>query len=345
MNIPPTSLTLGEREQLSASARLILERGGSDLKETWRSLTELGLSQIGRPSGAGGLMEGNELLQEIGRSSSSAPLTGSILINLAAALTGNESDFAPLLEILDTGNAGVVFAFGKHDGDVNAGHATYLNNQLCGEVAFVEGTAPVTDVLVAVEGGLAWVSLKAATLTVTSSRALATEELQSFKFEKADATFIPLPEGAIADLVLIARLCSTAYALGAARAGFEEVLEYVKIRKQFGQPIGRFQAIQHKLANCHTQLEAIRLSTSHAAEQFDLNSPDWRFFAAATCAFANHALRQVALDCHHTFGAIGYSEEHTMPRHFRRIHTSVLKHGGLRSARELLAEQLLGAVI
>jgi alkylation response protein AidB-like acyl-CoA dehydrogenase len=54
-------------------------------------------------------------------------------------------------------------------------------------------------------------------------------------------------------------------------------------------------------------------------------------------------LRQVSLQTQHAFGAIGYSEEHEAPRHFKRVHLEVLRYGGERAARETLAEHFLGA--
>ena len=56
-----------------------------------------------------------------------------------------------------------------------------------------------------------------------------------------------------------------ARAYGAARRAFELAVDYAKERQQFGQPIGKFQAIQHKLANCLIALEGVRLTLDHAA--------------------------------------------------------------------------------
>ena len=132
-----------------------------------------------------------------------------------------------------------------------------------------------------------------------------------------------------------------ARALGAARRAFEMVVDYAKERRQFGQPIGRFQAIQHKLANNLIALEGARVTIEHAAQAFDLGAPSWRYFAAAAAAFGGPALRQVALETQHAFGAIGYAEEHEAPRHFRRAHLDALAFGGAGEARRELAAHLL----
>jgi acyl-CoA dehydrogenase len=145
----------------------------------------------------------------------------------------------------------------------------------------------------------------------------------------------------MADLELIARLGFAARALGAAQRAFELALDHAKTRRQFGEPIGKFQAIQHKLANCAISLDGTRLTIENASAVYDLGSQDWRVFASSAFAFASSALRQVSLETHHAFGAIGYSEEHEAPRHFRRVHSDLVRHGGVRRAREELAAYLL----
>jgi alkylation response protein AidB-like acyl-CoA dehydrogenase len=78
------------------------------------------------------------------------------------------------------------------------------------------------------------------------------------------------------------------------------------------------------------------------AVQYDRQSRHWRQLAAAACLLAARELRRVSLETHHTFGAIGYSEDHEAPRHFRQVHLDMLRYGGLGRTEELLAEHLLG---
>ena len=114
------------------------------------------------------------------------------------------------------------------------------------------------------------------------------------------------------------------------------------MRKQFGQPIGQFQAVQHKLANCLISLDGARLTLEAAAEARDSDNPDWRVFAASALAFAGPALRAVSIETHRALGAIGYAEEHEAPRHFRRVHADLARFGGVARARAALADFVLG---
>jgi alkylation response protein AidB-like acyl-CoA dehydrogenase len=153
---------------------------------------------------------------------------------------------------------------------------------------------------------------------------------------------VELPAASLADAALAARLACAARALGAAQRAFDLAVEHAKVRKQFGQLIGSFQAIQHKLANSLINLEGSRLTLEQAAISHDRGMSDWKVFAASALAFAGPALREVAIQNHRALGAIGYAEEHEAPRHFRRVHADVARFGGVHVPRAALAEYLLG---
>jgi len=145
----------------------------------------------------------------------------------------------------------------------------------------------------------------------------------------------------VADLHLAARLLLVARAGGSARRAFTMAVSYAKERKQFGAPIGRFQAIQHKLANCLIGIEGVACTLLQACTSFDMGEREWRTFAALSHTFASGTLRQVILEAHHTFGAVGYAEEHELPRHFRRIHADMARLGGVRKSKGDIAQHLI----
>ena len=67
------------------------------------------------------------------------------------------------------------------------------------------------------------------------------------------------------------------------KATLDTTVDYLRTRRQFGQPIGRFQAIQHKLADGLMALEGVRLALAQAALACDTGRPGWRYAAAAEC--------------------------------------------------------------
>jgi alkylation response protein AidB-like acyl-CoA dehydrogenase len=161
-------------------------------------------------------------------------------------------------------------------------------------------------------------------------------------FENTPAVQLTIPRTTLADISLVARLGCAGRALGAAERAFQLAVDHAKIRKQFGQLIGQFQAVQHKLANGLISLDGARLTLETAAAAHDNDNPDWRVFAASALAFAGPALRAVSIETHRALGAIGYAEEHEAPRHFRRVHADLARFGGAPRARAELADFVLG---
>jgi alkylation response protein AidB-like acyl-CoA dehydrogenase len=269
---------------------------------------------------------------------------GAVVLNLLARRAGRAAEgLAGLCETLHNGSAVAAIGFGAFDGDEAAGHIAVRDGGVSGRVAFVESAATATHfVLFADEpAGVVVLSADAAS-SVTPTPGLAVPALSELAFTGTNATLIEVSPARLAELAEIARLCCAARALGAAQRGFELALEHAKTRKQFGQFIGQFQAIQHKLADCLTRLDGARLTLDAGATAFDREFDDWHVFGAAALAYAGPALRQVVLESHHTMGAIGYAEEHEMPRHFRRIHADLARWGGVQRARAKLADHLLG---
>ena len=308
----------------------------------WTTVAEQGLAALGFVAEEGGLREGLIALEELGRAACPVPLLGALLANLLLKTQTGQAGVAPLLEQLHSGQAALAFSFGAYDGDANAGSVTFTDGKLSGKLAFVEDMAVATHLLVVADGPvLTLVARNAAGLSVTATPGLAVPALSEVNFAATPASALAVSAAQVADLSRLARLGLLARALGAATRNFEMVVDYAKERQQFGQPIGKFQAIQHKLANCLMSLEGARLTVNAAATAFDLGQPDWRYYASAAYANASPALRQVALETHHTFGAIGYAEEHEAPRHFRRTHADLVRHGGVRRARNEVAQTLL----
>src|SRR5260370_42600558 len=165
--------------------------------------------------------------------------------------------------------------------------------------------------------------------------------LYEIRLNSAPASLVRLQRPVADDLLLEGKLALMARAYGAARRAFELAVDYAKERQQFGQPIGKFQAIQHKLPNNFIALEGVRLTLDHAAHLHDCGDRNWRYFANTAVAFAGDALRRVSLETQHIFGAIGYAEEHEAPPHFKRVHLDTIALGAVSHARRPIASFLL----
>ena len=126
---------------------------------------------------------------------------------------------------------------------------------------------------------------------------------------------------AVIDDVLVA---TAADALGAARAVMDLAVEYAKVRKQFGQVIGSFQAVQHLCVDMYETVELARSGVIHAlwaADAFpdaDLPSNERHLAALRAKAFAGR-LATVGDTAIQVFGGIGYTWEHDAHLYLKRL--------------------------
>ena len=313
----------------------------NDISAIWRKLVSQGVASLGFDPTAGGFREIVVVMAELGRAACPAPMWSATLANLALSAAGAETA-ADLLDGLHAGSACIAFSFGALDPDSHAGAIQIASQKASGLLRFVEAAGSCTHLLVVTDRAtLALVEIDASGVEFEPTRAMGAWGFYEVRLDAAPATSIALEDGALDDLLLKAKLMLMARAHGAARRAFELVVDYAKERRQFGQPIGKFQAIQHKLANCLIALEGVRLMLDQAAGLHDRGNDDWRYFADCTAAFAGDALRRVSLETQHTFGAIGYAEEHEAPLHFKRVHLDTIALGGVRQAKRRLAAYLL----
>jgi alkylation response protein AidB-like acyl-CoA dehydrogenase len=311
----------------------------------WSAMARQGLSSLGSDAAEGGSREIVLVFEELGRAACPAPLLGSVAANLTLAGPTSNAVRA-LLEDLHQGKAAMALALGAFDGDPAAGHVTRLGDALSGRLAFVEGAEAATHLLIvtASPAGVAVVACDAPGLTKRATPGLAVPSFSELTLEDTPALWLGGTSEFLADVAMVARLACAGRALGAAQRAFDLAVEHAKVRKQFGQLIGQFQAVQHKLANGLISLDGARMAIETAAEARDRGNPDWRVFASSAVAFAGPALREVSIETHRALGAIGYAEEHEAPRHFRRVHADLVRFGGVSRARAELADFLLGPV-
>jgi len=112
------------------------------------------------------------------------------------------------------------------------------------------------------------------------------------------------------------RIAIAALAVGQSQGAFEEALRYAKERKQFGKPIGSFQAIAFKLADMATNIELARNLTYKAAAMRDAGVPHSKEAAMAKL-FASEANMRNVTEAVQIFGGYGFMNEYAVSRFFR----------------------------
>jgi isovaleryl-CoA dehydrogenase len=137
----------------------------------------------------------------------------------------------------------------------------------------------------------------------------------------------------------VERLILAATMLGLGQRAFDDALAYVKERKQFGKPIGSFQALQHRLADLATELEAARLMTYWVASAVDAD-PDKMLPREASMVKlkVTETARRAALEGMQMMGGYGYSSEYDMERLVRQTLVSTIYGGTSEIQRNIIAK-------
>ena len=135
------------------------------------------------------------------------------------------------------------------------------------------------------------------------------------------------------------RLLMSSMALGMAQAAMEDAVAYATTRRQFGQPIMEFQAIQFMVADMSTDIAAARLLIHHAARVFDAGLPYAKEAAQAKLFTTDMAMKHVsnALQVH---GGNGYSREYRIERIFRDVRLAQIYEGTNQIQRLIIAKQV-----
>ena len=135
------------------------------------------------------------------------------------------------------------------------------------------------------------------------------------------------------------RLIIAAQALGMATCAFDDVLAYVKERKQFGKPIGTFQALRHRIAELATEIEATRLLVYDTAARVDAN-PGALFPREASMAKlrATEVAKRATLEGMQMMGGYGYAVEYDMERQLRTAIATTIYGGASEIQRDIIAK-------
>lgn len=141
------------------------------------------------------------------------------------------------------------------------------------------------------------------------------------------------------DVLEYERLCLSAARTGAAQAALQDALEYAKQRQQFGQPIGKFQTISHKLADMQVLVDISRMLVYRFAARLDEGTNTVRD-AATLKLFASEAYKSVADMGLQVLGGYGYTMEYDLQRHFRESRLGTIGAGTSEIQRNIIAKTM-----
>ena len=137
------------------------------------------------------------------------------------------------------------------------------------------------------------------------------------------------------------RIGISAQAVGIAQSALDDAVAYITQRKQFGQRIADFEAVQFMVADMATQIEAARLLTLQAAELREKRIPCARESSMAKL-FAGDMAMRVTIDALQLFGGYGYIKEYPAERHMRDAKITQIYEGTQQIQRLVIARSILG---
>jgi len=326
---------------------------------TWPRLVELGWPALIVPEthgGAGlGMTELAIVLAEIGRVALPSPLFASVVAGLALASAGDAAQRERWLPGLADGSRVATLAFLEADARWDWDGVTAVAAPrgdgwaLAGSKLFVPD-AHAADVVVCAlrraddgEPVLALVDRGAMRSTsmpsVDHTRRLFRLDLDGVRVA-ADRLLMGDARQALASVFDAARVALAADMCGGAERVLEMTVEHVKTRRQFGQPIGAFQAVQHACADMMVAVECAKAATTYAAWALAEGVDDAPSAAATAKATAGEAYRHVTAKAVQLHGGIGFTWEHDLHIYYKRALSADGMFGDPTWSRELVARSL-----
>ncbi len=320
----------------------------------WKEMAELGWVGIPFPEAVGGagmgLAELAVVLEALGRTLAPEPfLSCTLLAGQALLLGGSEAQKSRWLPPLVAGDALLSLAYQEQRSRYDLRRVTTRAERagdgwrLSGEkIQVLDGGAAAAFIVSArTAGGPA--DAAGITLFLVPGDAKGLTRVRQHRIDSRGAALLTLagvtvgagdvvgtPGGGAALLESVvdrATVGLCAEMLGSMSAAFERTLTYLKQRIQFGVPIGSFQALKHRAANCFIEIELARSTVMAAARAIDAGEADAAklvSLAKARCSDAGVLIGNEALQMH---GGIGMTDEHDIGFYLKRARVAELTFG------------------
>jgi alkylation response protein AidB-like acyl-CoA dehydrogenase len=146
--------------------------------------------------------------------------------------------------------------------------------------------------------------------------------------------------GLLEGLLRRAAVAASAEMLGAARRCLDMSVDYAKVREQFGQPIGTYQAIRHRLSEMLLEVENAHSAVYYAAWALEAGAEDAAVAASICKAYVSDAARKVCGDAIQVHGGIGFTWEYDLHLYFKRAKALEPLFGDAEYHRELIARHV-----
>jgi alkylation response protein AidB-like acyl-CoA dehydrogenase len=331
-----------------AEVRRLMEAGSAYDPVLWSKLVEQGYTGIIFPEELGGVGLGKVelalLFEESGRALLPGPLfsttalAGAILQTVATKETQRKY-LAPICS--GTARATAAILEKSASWDLSSLQLQSSKSSLTGEKLFVPDVAAAHFLLVAARDGIFLVDSNAPGLQISPMPSMDfTRKLYSVHFRNTPAEKV----GELRDLPRALDIATTALCaemVGGMQRCLDLTVEYAKTRKQFGKPIGSFQAVQHHCADMYLETESSRSAVYYAAWALQENAPDASAAVSIAKIYSSDAARTVGNRSIQVHGGMGFTWENDLHLYYRRAKASETMFGDATFHRERLAQLVI----
>jgi alkylation response protein AidB-like acyl-CoA dehydrogenase len=352
----------------AATVRQLWDDPRGESESLWKDMAQLGWLGLSLPEPHGGsglgMVETAIVLDEIGRAGLPTPFWPTVLAAKAIENAGTEAQQKRWLPAIATGDARASLAL--LDGDLDwSPDATVTRAERA-----ADGPGKTADGwrLTGLKRWVPWAHL--ANVLLVPARA--PEGLTLFLVDPAAGgiTLSPVPgmdfgtrwahltldnvratetlgapgtaTAMLGSLLRRGAVGAAAEMLGAARRCLDMAVEYAKVREQFGQPIGSFQAIRHKCSEMLLEVENSHSAVYYAAWAQDANADDAELAASVAKAYVGDASRKVCGEAIQVHGGIGFTWEYDLHIYFKRAKALETMYGDADYHRELITRRVSG---
>jgi alkylation response protein AidB-like acyl-CoA dehydrogenase len=291
-----------------------------------------------------GMVEATALMEEMGRASLPGPYFSTVFMaGTAIDAAGSEAQKKKYLTGIADGSKKATLALLEKNGSWDPDTWTMQGGSpLTGEKWFVTDAAVADFLVVATRGGLYVVDANASGLSIELMPSMdMTRKLYKVAFHATPAEELaagPKARAALDKSMQMATAALTAEMAGGMQRVMEMSVEYVKTRKQFGKPIGQYQAVQHQCADMLLMTECTRSAAIYAGWALTEGAPDAAAAVSVAKSYASDAYREVGNKGVQVQGGMGFTWENDVHLFYRRAKASEIAFGDGNYHREKLAK-------
>jgi alkylation response protein AidB-like acyl-CoA dehydrogenase len=345
----------------AAAVRLTWDDPRGESETMWKEMAQLGWLGLSLPETYGGsglgMVETAILLDELGRAAYPGPFWPTALVAAAIGEAGTEAQKKRWLSAIATGDARATTAFLDADLDWNpeatatradktasgwtlSGLKRYIAWSHVADVMLVPARTPDGLALFLVSPSASGISAMPVE-TMDPGTRWANLTLDRVPVAASDVLAAPGAAGPLLErLLLRGAVGAAAEMLGASRRCLDLAVDYAKVREQFGQPIGSFQAIRHKCAEMLLEVENSHSAVYYATWALDAGADDAPVAASIAKSYLADASRKVCGEAIQVHGGIGFTWEYDLHLYFKRAKALEAQYGDAEYHRELIVRRV-----